>query len=101
MMYDKPITVQVEDTDTGARSDAWRLHARVNKAGGGQAYNAGADQYTAALTFEVRYFADLEALRYSPQLYHIVYRGHTFKVVDYDDYMEQHRTVRLTGEAYG
>ena len=96
-----PFTVQIQD-DAGKWSDLWNLHARkVNKAGGGQAFNAGADQYKTTLTFEVAYFKALEDMRFSPQLYRIVYRGHTFKLVDWDDFMEEHRLVTLVGEAYG
>lgn len=101
MMYDKPITIQMQDQDTEEWADVWKLHARVNKTGGGQALNAGADQYRATLTFEVRYFKALEDMRYNPQPYRILYRGHTFKVVDYDDFMETHQTIKLVGEAYG
>lgn len=96
-----PIVVQMQD-DNEKWGDKWILHARkVNKTGGGQAYNAGADQYKTTLTFEVPYFKDLEDMRYSPQLYRILYRGHSFKLVDWDDFMEEHRTVNLVGEAYG
>lgn len=101
MIYDKPITIQVQDPNTEAWDDLWKLHARVNKTGGGQGLSAGADQYRATLTFEVRYFKSLDAMRYAPQPYRIIYQRHTFKVVDYDDYMEQHRTIKLVGEAYG
>lgn len=101
MIYDKPITIQQQDPLTEEWADRWKLHARVNKTGGGQALNAGADQYRATLTFEVRYFKALEELRFNPQPFRVVYRGHNFKLVDYDDYMEQHRTVKLVGEAYG
>lgn len=101
MMYDKPITIQMQDQDTEEWADVWKLHARVNKTGGGQALNAGADQYRATLTFEVRYFKALEDMRYNPQPYRILYRGHTFKVVDYDDFMETHQTIKIVGEAYG
>lgn len=97
-----PFTIQAQDPDTEEWADKWKLHAlKVNKTGGGQALNAGADQYRATLDFEVRYFKALEALRYNPQPYRIIYRGHTFKLVDYDDYMEQHQTIKLVGEAYG
>lgn len=96
-----PFTVQIQN-DAGKWSDLWKLHARkVNKAGGGQAFNAGADQYKTTLTFEVAYFKALEDMRFSPQLYRILYRGHTFKLVDWDDFMEEHRLVKLVGEAYG
>lgn len=101
MTYDKPFTVERMDPTTEEWSTAWRLHARINKTGGGQTFSAGADQYRATLTFEVRHFAALEEMRYSPQLFRIVYRGHLFKLVDYDDFMEEHMTVKLTGEAYG
>lgn len=100
MIYDKPITIQVQDPATEEWSDAFRLHAGVNKATGGVNFNAGADGFTARLTFEMRYCKALEALAYSPQAYRILYRGRTFKVVDYDDYMEKHHTVRLVGEFY-
>lgn len=102
MKYDKLISIQVQNQDTEQWTD-WLskpLHATVNKTGGGQALNAGADQYRASLTFEVRYFPALESLRDQPQLYRILYRGRTYKLTDYDDYMEQHRTVRLAGELY-
>lgn len=101
MIYDKPITIQYQDPDTEEWTDKWGLHARVNKTGGGQESNAGAGQYRATLTFEVRYFKALEELRYNPQPFRVVYRGHNFKLTDYDDYMEEHRTVKLVGEAYG
>jgi SPP1 family predicted phage head-tail adaptor len=101
MIYDKPIIVQLQGLDTEEWADKWKLHARVNKTGGGQALTAGADQYRATLTFEVRYFKALEELRYNPQPFRVVYRGHSFKLVDYDDYMEEHQTVKLVGEAYG
>jgi head-tail adaptor len=101
MTYDKPITIQLQDPDTEEWADRWKLHARVNKTGGGQTLTAGADQYRATLNFEVRYFKALEELRYNPQPFRVVYRGHCFKLTDYDDFMEEHRTVKLVGEAYG
>lgn len=102
MLYDKPIMVQVQDLNTEEWVDAFgkNLHARVNKTNGGTTMNAGADQYKASLTFELRYVKALEDINYSPQPYRILYRGRTFKVTDYDDYMEQHRTIRLVGEFY-
>lgn len=101
MIYHKPITIQAQDPNTEQWADRWKLHARVNKTGGGQALTAGADQYKASLTFEVRYFKALEEMRYNPQPFRIIYQGHSFKLVDYDDYMEQHRSVKLAGEHYG
>ena len=101
-VYDKPIMIQVQDPDTERWVDAFtkNLHAEVNKTGGGTAMNAGADQYRASLTFKLRYIKALEDINYGPQPYRILYRGRKFKVKDYDDYMEQHRTIRLVGEFY-
>ena len=44
MAYDKPITIQVQKEDCEHWRDSFRLHAKVNKTGGGQAFTAGADQ---------------------------------------------------------
>ncbi len=100
-MYDKPITIQVQDPETEEWTDALHLHASVNKTGGGSKFNAGTDQYDASLTFKFRYVKALENIAYNTQPYRVVYRGRNFKVVDYDDFMEQHREVKLIGEYYG
>ena len=99
-VYDKPITIQVQDLESEQWGDSLRLHAQVNKTGGGTSYEAGADQYHVSLTFKVRYCAALDVLRYGPQPFRVLYRGHTFKVTDYDDFMEQHKEVKLVGELY-
>lgn len=101
MAYDKPITVQVQDPATEEWADSLHLHAEVNKTRGGLAFNAGADQYRSTLTFRVRYTRRLEDIANGPQSFRIVYRGRKYKVVDYDDFMERHRDVKLVGELYG
>lgn len=101
MRIDKPITIQVQDPETEEWTDALKLHTGVNKTGGGSGFNAGADQYNASLTFKLRYVKALENIAYNPQPYRIIYNGHKFKVVDYDDYMELHREIKLVGELYG
>ena len=97
-----PFTIQQMNPDTEDWKDLLYLHAlQVNKAGGGETHNAAAEQYRPKLTFEVRYSKALENVVYSPQLHRIVYRGRAYDIQDYDDFMEQHRTVRLVGVAYG
>lgn len=100
MRYDKPVVIQVQNSETEEWIDKLYMHAHVNKTGGGQTMNAGADQYRVSLTFEFRYIRALEEIAYNTQPYRLVYRGHTFKVTDYDDYQEEHRTVKITGELY-
>ena len=97
-----PVTIQTMDMETEEWTDLLHLHAlQVNKSGAGENFNAGAEQYHPRLTFDLRWCQALEAVAYATQTHRIVYRGRTFNIVDYDDYMEQHLTVRLTGEAYG
>lgn len=100
MAYNKLILVQVQDPDTEKWTDRLHLHAEVNKTGGGASFSAGADQYRSTLTFRVRYTRLLEDIANGPQPFRIFYRNRTYKVVDYDDYMERHRDVKLVGELY-
>ena len=94
------ILIQEQDPDTEEWHVRWTVFARVNKKNGGQSFNADADQYRAELNFDIRYFREIENVRYNPQPYRIVYSGHFFKVTDYDDYMEQHAFIRITGAHY-
>ena len=97
-----PITVQKMDENTEEWTDHLHLHAlQVNKTGGGETFGAGADQYHPRLTFELRWCQALEDVVNTPQLHRIVYRGRLYNIQDYDDFMEQHRTVRLVGLLYG
>lgn len=100
MIYDKPITIQIQNDKTEQWEDALHLHSSVNKVVGGQALDAGAIQCISKLTFKIPYTSVLEKIAYSTQPYRIIYRGRTFKIVDYDDYMEQHREIKLTGVFY-
>ena len=98
----KPFTIQVQDPYTEKWADLLHLHAlKVNKTGGGETSSAGAEHFRPRLTFEVRWCKALENVIYSPQVHRISYRGRTYDIQDYDDYMEEHRTVRLVGVAYG
>lgn len=97
-----PVTIQKMDPETEEWIDLLHLHAlQVNKTGGGEAFSAGREQYQPRLSFDFRWSKALENLRWSTQSHRMVYSGHTLNIVDYDDYMEQHLTVRLVGEAYG
>ncbi len=100
MIYDKPVVLQKQNETTEEWETVLRLHARVNKTGGSQTFAAGADQFPARLNFDFRYCQVLEKICYQPELYRLIYRGHTFQVIDYDDYLEQHKTVRIVGKLY-
>lgn len=101
MVYDKPIKIQKINEHTEDWEDLFTIHARVNKSGGSEYLNAGANQSRSNLVFEVRYFKDLEKIDDNRGLYRIIYRDRLFNITDYDDYLEQHKTVKLLGVSYG
>ena len=101
MSYDKPIKIQKINEVTEKWEEIYSLHARVNKSNGSEYLSAGANQSKSTLVFKVRYFNDLEDINYSRGLYRIVYRDRLFNITDYDDYLEQHKTVKLLGVSYG
>lgn len=99
--YDKPIEIQVLNQKAKTWDPLFKVHARINKAKPDNEYlSAGAIQAKKTLTFEVRYFADLEPISLNLQLYRIVYQGVPFNIKDYDDFMLEHKTVKLLGASY-
>lgn len=102
MAYDKPVTIQQIDEDTEQWSDLWNLHARINnRSKGSEVVQGGAVQSQSMRYFEFRYFDGIEVLDRNRGLYRLVYRGRVFNIIDYDDYMESHKTVRIKAESYG
>ena len=95
MTYDKPIIIEKRDPQSGEFSYWRQFHARINKTGGGEREASGARRSAASLTFELRYVSLLF------DIFLIIYRNAVFVINDYDDYMEQHKTVRLEGECVG
>lgn len=98
MVFDKPITIQTISEETETWTDKWSLHASINKTGGGEETTSGSSRSTATLTFEVRYFKDLKQIFLRNELFRLIYDGDIYNIVDYDDYMESHKTVKLVGE---
>lgn len=101
--YDKPIMIQKISEATEDWTDLFDkpLHAKVNKASADNKYlNAGATRATRSLVFEIRYFAGIEVVSHNPQKYRIVYQNVPYAIEDYDDYMLEHKTVKLLGVSY-
>ena len=101
MVYDKPIIIQKINEESEEWEDLFSLHARVNKSSGSEYLNAGANRSKSNRVFEVRYFKDLEAIDDDRGSYRIIYRGRFYNITDYDDYLEQHKTIKLLGVSYG
>ena len=100
MVFDKPITLEKMNETTEKWAISANLHARVNKTGSSEYLDAGAERSRNTLTFEVRYLKNLENIRFNTQLYRIIYRGKRFNIVDYDDFNEEHKTIKLVGVSY-
>ena len=99
MTFDTPIALQAVDEGTEQWIDLYSLHARVNKSNGSEHLGGGAVRSKATRVFEVRYFKELEKIDMDRGSYRIVYRGNVYNIEVYDDYMEQHKTVKLLGVA--
>lgn len=99
--YDRPISIQRINETTETWEDAYKVHASINKTKTDNQYlDAGAIRSKKNLTFEIRYFSDLEDISFNLQAYRIIYQGVPFSIKDYDDYMLQHRSVKILGVSY-
>lgn len=99
--YDKPITIQKRNEVTEDWETLYHVHAFINKSKGDDEYlSGGAIQGKRNLTFEIRYFADLEDISLNIQNYRVIYRGIPYDIKDYDDFMLLHKTVKLLGVSY-
>lgn len=99
--FDRPIIIQKINELTEDWEDVYKVHAKINKSKTDNEYlNAGAIQGKKNLTFEIRYFKAFEDIDLNKQLYRIVYRDISFNIVDYDDYMLEHKTIKLSGVSY-
>ena len=100
-LFDRPIIIQKLVESTEDWEDVYKVHARINKTSNDNEYlNSGAIQSKKNLTFEVRYFKDLEAINLNTQSYRILYQGVPYNIEDYDDFMLKHKTVKLLGVSY-
>lgn len=100
-VFDKPITIQKLNSKAKRWEDLYKVHASINKSkSDGEYLSAGAVQAKKNLTFEVRYFSGLEDISLNLQVYRILYRKVPYNIVDFDDYMLRHTTVKLLGVSY-
>ena len=100
-VYDRPIIIQKIDEITEKWTDEYTLHASVNKAkSDGEYLSSGAVQGKKTLTFEVRYFKDLEDISFNLSTHRVLFQGVPYDIVDYDDFMLKHKTVKLLGVSY-
>ena len=101
MPFNKVIKIQQCD-ENEKWTDLYTLYARINKSSSSknEYVNGGAERSIASKTFEVRYMDQLSKIQFNTQSYRIVYENHFYNIVDYDDFMEKHITIKMTGVAY-
>ncbi len=100
-IYDRPIIIQKINELMEDWEDLYYLHARVNKTReDSEKVSAGTTQAKRSLTFEVRYFSGLEAISLNTQRYRILFQGVPYNIESFDDFMLQHKTVKLLGVSY-
>lgn len=100
-VYDRLIFIQKINETTEQWEDVFQVHASINKAKSDNEYlNGGAIQGKRNLVFEIRYFKEIEDISFNIQSYRVVYQGVPYDITDYDDFMMQHKTVKLMGVSY-
>ena len=101
MARDKPITIE----KLSENQDSWefwrQLHAEVNLAHFQERFVAGAERTSSSLDFKVAYFDGLKEVRYSLEQFRLIYDGHEYDIIGYDDYFERHIEVVLMGALHG
>lgn len=96
-VYDKPVDILMLDEDAEIYKDLLHLHAQVNRAAETERLSAGSERDAVTLTFELRYCKAVRDISYNTENYRIRYKGMLFNIVAADDYMEGHKTLKLTG----
>lgn len=97
MVFHKPVTILKWDEESEQWLPFFYTHARVNKTKGSEYKEGGTIQSRFIIEFTVRYCKQVEELEYRTQLFKIQYGSAVFDIIDYDDYMYQHQTVKLLG----
>lgn len=97
MVYKHPITIRKWEED----DQEWRIfytcHARINHSSSVKKHESGVVSGSNTTDFDVRYCKLIAKLEFETQLYRIDYKDAVYDLAEYDDFMENHQTVRLKG----
>lgn len=99
MILNHKIQVQKLNENTNLYEDYYSCHANVNKTGGNEYLIAGAVSTKNKFTFVVRYCKELKTLQFDTQSYRIVFNDIVFNILDADDFMQRHQTIKIIGES--
>ncbi len=99
MILNQKIQIQKLNEEDNSYVDYYNCHAQVNKTGGNEYLIAGAVSTKNKFTFIVRYCTELKDLQFDTQTYRIAFNGVIFNIIDADDYMQRHKTIKIIGES--
>lgn len=99
MILNQKIQIQKLNDDNDSYSGYYSCHAQVNKTGGNEYLIAGSVSTKNKFTFIVRYCEELKNLQFDTQTYRIVFNGVIFNILDADDFMQRHKTIKIIGES--
>lgn len=99
MILNQKIQIQKLNDNNDSYKDYYACHAQVNKTGGNEYLIAGAVSTKNKFTFIVRYCEELKNLQFDTQTYRIVFNGIIFNILDADDFMQRHKTIKIIGES--
>lgn len=99
MILNHRIQVRKLNENTNLYEDYYSCHANVNKTGGNEYLIAGAVSTKNKFTFVVRYCKELKTLQFDTQSYRIVFNDIVFNILDADDFMQRHQTIKIIGES--
>ena len=91
--------IQKLNEENNSYSDYYTCHSQVNKTNGNEYLIAGAVSTKNKFTFVVRYCEELKNLQFDTQTYRIIFNDIIFNIVDADDFMQRHKTIKIIGES--
>lgn len=99
MILNQKIMIQKLNEENNSYSDYYTCHSQVNKTSGNEYLIAGAVSTKNKFTFVVRYCEELKNLQFGTQTYRIIFNDIIFNIVDADDFMQRHKTIKIIGES--
>lgn len=99
MILNQKIMFQKLNEENNSYSDYYTCHSQVNKTRGNEYLIAGAVSTKNKFTFVVRYCEELKNLQFDTQTYRIIFNDIIFNIVDADDFMQRHKTIKIIGES--
>ena len=98
MSVGDPLTILKLNPDSGEYEPYMHTHLlSENKARSETSTEGRGQSSSAVIVFRLRWSPMLAPIEFAMEEYRIVWRGHEFVIDEFDDFMHQHRTLKITG----